>query len=326
MFEILDITASFFAIIALGAFTKFIGLFNEKSSQIFSNFAFYVALPPMIITSIIANPIKDFLNFDYIVRFEIATLIIFIFSYIVAKFIFKLKSNENSVFALNATYSNYGYIGIPLVILLFGKKAILPAALILVFDIAFVLSLVAIFSTKFNNSSAFLNLINTLKSILKNPVIISCLIGFLLSFYDFNLGKIPEETLNILSGAAVPTALFAIGIIIVSKSVEKAYSELIFISLIKLIMHPLLVILLFVFWPTDGLKMLDIMWIQVAIIFSCLPVAATVFPVSKYYKAYVLKTSSAIIVTTVISILTIPIVLHLVINKNIYNVFQLLFS
>ena len=59
--------------------------------------------------------------------------------------------------------------------------------------------------------------------------------------------------------------------------------------------------------------------IQVAIIFSCLPVAATVFPVSQYYKAYVLKTSSAIVVTTVISILTIPIVLLLVTNKNIYN-------
>ena len=326
MFEILSITTSFFAIIALGAFTKYIGLFDEKSSQIFSNFAFYVALPPMIITSIMANPIKGLINFDYIVRFEIATLIIFILSYTVAKFIFKLKSNENSVFALNATYSNYGYIGLPLVLLLFGQKAIVPAAIILVFDIAFVLALVAVFSTNFNNTSGFLNFINALKSIIKNPVIISCVIGLLLSFYELNLGKIPEETLNILSGAAVPTALFAIGIIIVSKSVEKAYSELIFISFIKLIMHPLLVILLFVFWSSDSLEMLDIMWLQVAIIFSCLPVAATVFPVSQYYKAYVLKTSSAIIVTTVISILTIPIVLLLVIDKNIYNFLQLLFS
>ena len=42
MFEILSITASFFAIIALGAFTKYIGLFDEKSSQIFSNFALRV--------------------------------------------------------------------------------------------------------------------------------------------------------------------------------------------------------------------------------------------------------------------------------------------
>ena len=319
MLEILGITTSFFAIIALGAFTKYIGLFDEKSSQIFSNFAFYVALPPMIIISIIANPIKDFINFEYIVRFEIATLIIFIFSYTVAKFIFKLKNNENSVFALNATYSNYGYIGLPLVLLLFGQKAVLPAALILVFDIAFVLALVAVFSTKFNNPSALVNLLEAFKSILKNPVIISCVIGLLLSFYELNLGKIPTETLNILSGAAVPTALFAIGIIIVSKSVEKAYSELIFISFIKLIMHPLLVILLFVFWSTDSLKMLDLMWIQVAIIFSCLPVAATVFPVSQYYKAYVLKTSSAIIVTTIISIFTIPIVLLLVTNKNVYN-------
>ena len=183
MFEILGITASFFAIIALGAFTKYIGLFDEKSSQIFSNFAFYVALPPMIITSIIANPIKGLINFDYIVRFEIATLIIFILSYTVAKFIFKLKSNENSVFALNATYSNYGYIGLPLVLLLFGQKAIVPAAIILVFDIAFVLALVAVFSTNFNNTSGFLNFINALKSIIKNPVIISCVIGLLLSVF-----------------------------------------------------------------------------------------------------------------------------------------------
>ena len=319
MLEILGITASFFAIIALGAFTKYIGLFDEKSSQIFSNFAFYVALPPMIITSIMANPIKGLIHFDYIFRFEIATLIIFVFSYSVAKFIFKLKNNENSVFALNATYSNYGYIGLPLVLLLFGQKAVLPAALILVFDIAFVLALVAVFSTNFNNNSGFLNFINALKSIIKNPVIISCVIGLLLSFYELNLGKISAETLSILSGAAVPTALFAIGIIIVSKTIEKAYSELIFISFIKLIMHPLLVILLFVFWSSDSLKMLDIMWLQVAIIFSCLPVAATVFPVSQYYKAYVLKTSSAIIVTTIISIVTIPFILWIVNENNFSN-------
>ncbi|MDB2700406.1 AEC family transporter [Alphaproteobacteria bacterium] len=319
MFDILGITLSFFAIIALGAFTKYIGLFDEKSSQIFSNFAFYIALPPLLIISIMANPLKGHINFDYIVRFETATLIIFLSTYIVAKFIFKLNGSENSVFALNSTFSNYGYIGIPLVILLFGQEAVLPASLILVFDISFVLALVAIFSTNFNSSSAFLNLIKVLKSILKNPVIISCVVGLLLSYSDFNLGKIPEETLNILSGAAVPTALFAIGIIIVSKKVEKAYSELIFISVVKLIIHPLLVILLFLFWSSDTLKMLDIMWMQVAIIFSCLPVAANVFPVSQYYKSYVSKTSSAIIVTTIISIITIPTILLLVTNENISN-------
>ncbi len=319
MLEILAITSSFFAIIALGALTKHIGLFDEKSSQTFSNFAFYIALPPMIITSIIANPIKGLINFNYIIRFEIATLIIFILTYLVAKFLFKLKSNESSVFALNATYSNYGYIGIPLVILLFGPKAIYPASLILVFDIAFVLALVAIFSNNFKNTSAFSKFIITFKSILKNPVIISCLIGLFLSFFEINLRKIPESILNVLSGAAVPTALFAIGIIIVSKKIEKAYSELMFISFIKLFIHPVLVFSLFFFWSTDELKMLELIWFQVAIIFSCLPVAATVFPVSQYYQAYILKTSSAIIITTLISIVTIPIVLLLVTNKNFYN-------
>ena len=77
MTEIIGITSSFFAVIALGAFTKRIGLFDEKSSQIFSNFAFYVALPPLIITSIMNNQVSGIINFDYIIRFEIATLIFF---------------------------------------------------------------------------------------------------------------------------------------------------------------------------------------------------------------------------------------------------------
>ena len=86
MTEIIGITSSFFAVIALGAFTKYIGLFDEKSSQIFSNFAFYVALPPLIITSIMNNQVSGIINFDYIIRFEIATLIIFLFSYFFGPF------------------------------------------------------------------------------------------------------------------------------------------------------------------------------------------------------------------------------------------------
>ena len=53
-----------------------------------------------------------------------------------------------------------------------------------------------------------------------------------------------------------------------TKSYVYTLSELIFISFIKLIIHPLLVILLFVFWSTDSLKMLDLMWIQVANYFA----------------------------------------------------------
>ena len=68
MLEILGITSSFFAVIALGALTKYIGLFDEKSSQIFSIFAFYIALPPLIIVSIMSNPVKGLLNFKGVQR------------------------------------------------------------------------------------------------------------------------------------------------------------------------------------------------------------------------------------------------------------------
>jgi predicted permease len=72
-----------------------------------------------------------------------------------------------------------------------------------------------------------------------------------------------------------------------------------------LIVHPLLVALFFL-----GIPGQDPLWIKVAILSSCLPVAANVFMLANHYGAYTGRTASAILVSTVFASTTVPVFLY----------------
>ena len=76
-------------------------------------------------------------------------------------------------------------------------------------------------------------------------------------------------------------------------------------QLFRLILHPLLVALLFL-----GLPGVDPLWIKIAIMSACLPVAANVFVVADNYGAYGVQSASATLVTTIAASLTVPLYLY----------------
>ena len=61
----------------------------------------------------------------------------------------------------------------------------------------------------------------------------------------------PDIFLKFLAGAAAPTALFALGITLVGQPLREAWAELSLLVLMKLLLHPLLIIVVFCkpIWP-----------------------------------------------------------------------------
>ena len=131
MYTVLSITIPFFAIIFLGMFFKAKKIFNDEFSKNLTEFALYVTLPPFIFLNIIKSSNNTIFNWDFIIRFEIVTLLILISSFFIYKYFFKKNNKLSSLFALNASYPNYGYMGIPLAILAFGDKSAIPISIIL---------------------------------------------------------------------------------------------------------------------------------------------------------------------------------------------------
>ena len=305
MGDILSLTIPFFGIILLGAFSRSSGFFDEQAGRILARFAFFVVLPAFMFVSITSAPVSEVANPHFILRYEAVTIIIFALGIVFATRILGLSGRSSGIFALNATYPNYGYIGVPLAILAFGEGAVVPMSLILVCDSIMLLLLTAIFTRDKGSGDLSSTLVQMLRSMSGNPLLLSVLTGFIFSASGLTLPQMPIFFLDMLAGAAAPTALFALGITLVGQPIRSARAELGTITILKLVIHPLLMAAVMLTMPG-----LDMLWIQTAILFACLPVAANVFALSEFYQAYSGRTATSIMLTTLIASVSVPATLY----------------
>ena len=311
MFEVLLIFIPFYGLITVGIFLRFLNFFQKSFFYDLSKLTFYIIMPAFIMLSIANVDIKKFFQYKFILLYEINTIIIFILSAIISKNIFLLTRAQSGIFGLNCSYPNYGYIGIPLSILAFGNKAALPIALIIFADTIVLLMLTIFFISISNNKLSFLKRLELLIiSLLKNPLMLAVIFGTIISFFELRLYISIKNFLNILAGAAIPLALISIGgLLQINNIMYYKFKELGFISIMKLVIHPILITGAFVFFDFQ-----NIIWLKTAILASCLPVASNVFLISNSYNTFQSESAQAITLSTIFSTFSIPIVLYILIN------------
>ena len=310
MYTVLSITLPFFAIIFFGTFFRVSKIFDNNSSKILTKYALYVTLPPFMFINILKASNEVIFDFNFIIRFEIVTIILLTSTFLISLFIIKNNKKDSSLFALNSSYPNYGYMGIPLCILAFGEIAAVPISLILLIDTIVLLSFITFFIDYDQKKSFFIEIYNLFFSMLKNPILVAAIFGFLFVLFKLKLPLIIFNFLEIISYAATPTALFAIGINLFNKVEKNSLNQVFTISIFKLIFHPFLIFFIFFFYSEN----ISPLWIKVAILCSSLPVAGNVFAMSIFYNSFTKKTSDSILMTTVLSTFSVPIILFLLIN------------
>jgi len=304
MAEVLNISIPFFALIFLGFGARAIGFIDESGARPMSKFAFFVTLPPFMFLKVSASEPAAILNWGFVWRFETSTIVMFLLAAAIGRWLFTLKRRECGIFGLNVAYPNYGYMGIPLAILAFGDAAALPMALILFADTIVLLTLTSFFVA--NNDGTIHNAgLKIMRTMITNPLVLAVVAGLLFSATGLPMPSIPAQFGTLLAGAAAPVALFALGATLYGQPLRAAAGEISLIAGLKLIVHPLLISLLFV-----GIPGQDPLWVKVAILSACLPVAANVFMLANYYGAYIGRSASAILASTVLASATVPLFLY----------------
>jgi len=308
MATVLSISVPFFTIIFLGMFTRSLGFFQRADARTLSKFAFYVTVPPMLFVNLSDKDPVQMLNWSFIWRFELASLVILLSGALLASRLFSLSRSESGMYGLNAAYPNYGYMGIPLCILTFGDAAAMPLAVILFVDSILLFGFAAIVVSD-KGTNWFGTISEVLRTMAKNPFLIAIAASLVFSGSGVQIPLFIDRVLSLLAGAATPVALFALGVTVFGQSLQSSRGELIGIGLFRLIIHPLLIALLFL-----GLPGVDPLWVKVAMMSACLPVAANVFVVADNYGTYGAQSATATLVTTIAASLTVPLYLYWVLN------------
>ena len=296
-------TLPFFAIIGLGFMAGRRGFFNAEATAYLTKFVFYFALSAMLFKFSANLSLGEVLDWQVIWAYLLGTMAV----YILATGVCLARGEDIPTTAVEsqcAVIGNVGFLGIPMLLLLFGEASIGPNMLVLMVDLIVFSSLIVILITGARDGRMSLGILRTITlGLLRNPMIVSIVLGLSWSALDFPIPEVFNTFLDLLGSAATPGALFAIGASLASKSAERL-SVAGWITFCKLVLHPAAVaICALVIFDIDPFSA------GVIIAAAALPVAGNVFMLAQHYGVAAQRASTAILISTAISIVTLSLVI-----------------
>ncbi len=303
MLEIFLKTLPFFAVIGVGYWAGRVKFFTPEATGYLTKFVFYFALSAMLFRFSANLSITDILDWSYIQAYFYASL--FVYLCVTAVALLRRRSvEEAAIEAQCSVIGNVGFLGVPMLVLLMGADAIGPVMLTLAVDLIFFGSLVVILITGSRDGRMSAGVLKTVGlGLLKNPMIVSIVLGFAWSASKAPIPVPLNEFLSILGGAATPGALFAIGASLATKSAGRLQVAT-WLSFAKLVLHPFAVavcaIWLFAVDPYSA---------SVMIAAAALPVAGNVYMIAQHYGVAPARVSASILISTVVSILTVSLII-----------------
>ncbi|MCC2095309.1 MAG: AEC family transporter [Hyphomicrobiales bacterium] len=301
MQPVLDIVIPVFGIIAAGYFCGYRGLLGDDASSALNQFVYWVALPALLFKAMASVSLSDLMNVPFIASFLGAIIVLWAMAILTARILFGLTLAQASLHGMNGIYGNSGYMGIPLAVTAFGTAATLPAIIVTVVNTAFVVG-VAIVLIEYDRSEkarAGKLAAKVTGALVRNPMLMAPFAGIAYAATGWPLPEAAKSFTGLLGAAAGPCALFSIGLFMVGKKLSEGRAETLAMTVTKLVLQPsLTAFLLFYVWPADPT------WTKVAILMAALPTGTGSFVLAQAYGIYVLRTSSATLATTVLSVVT----------------------
>jgi predicted permease len=212
---------------------------------------------------------------------------------------------------MGSAYSNALLIGLPLISAGLGEKALLPVFMLISIHSAILFFLVTLFAEGNGGDGRSIGNIlrQTLGSLVKNPIIIGLVLGLLANLFSLAIPKPLDTAIGIISGAALPCALFVLGGSLSAYKLAGHFKEAWTLVALKTVIQPFLVWLL-----AFGVFQLDPLWGAVAVMMAAMPVGVNVYIIAQKYQVCIPSVSSAIFISTSLAIVTQSLLLALFIQ------------
>lgn len=230
-----------FIMILLGYFFRRIRLIDENFINTANKFVYTSAITSYLFRSTAMSDFHNIIDLKFILFITASTILGFIFVWLIAEIIFKNKSLIGT-FVQGSFRGNFAYIGIPMAISILGEGRAAKSSLVIMFVVplynilsVFILSLRSSKNKKIKFIRIFLN-------VLKNPLIISILLGVLFSVLNIKIPYMIDKPLQYLGNTATPLALILIGGSFSFKNSRKILKPAVLAALLKTAVIPIIVI------------------------------------------------------------------------------------
>ncbi|NDY81687.1 AEC family transporter [Orrella sp. NBD-18] len=301
MAPVIDAVFPIFALILTGWLCARFKLLSALSMEGLNKFVIYLALPSQLFYAMAHARLTDLAQPGFFLSFGIS-----IFTTAGVQAYLSRHSPQHPVDrmidCMTSGYSNCGFMGIPLCLMIFGSASLGPSIIATLFTVSllFAVTIAFIELQRNRDGNVLKTLLKILAAMLRNPLLIAPLLGVAISASPWSLPVSVDRYFNLLGEAATPCALISIGLFLAQSSKSVAGDGVYRIVALKLILQPLIAAfcVLFIFDMPS-------MWALIAILMAALPVGTGPFMMANLYARDASSSARAILLSTVLSVMTI---------------------
>lgn len=307
MSAVFSVALPVFALILTGAFAGWRRLLGADVTGAINLFVVWLALPAVLFQAMAHIHLPDLLNPGLLTAYCLAIVIPFAISLLWSRR-GGAGTGDSAMRAMAATYSNVGYMGLPLCRIAFGDAALVPGVITLVITACphFAVAVACLEFDRPSGGGIWRTVRRVGGALARNPLLISPAFGLAIALSGVQLPVAADRYLTLLGAAATPCALVASGMMLIETS--ERFQPLLVAQLValKLLVQPAIA------WAfAFHVVTLPPVWAETAVIMSALPTGAGAFILAKLYGRQVAATSGTVLVSTVLSFGTLSVLLSL---------------
>ncbi|NYH40379.1 hypothetical protein HNR22_000106 [Micromonospora jinlongensis] len=278
------------------------GLLGEAAASVLGRFVFHLAMPAALFLALSRMPLSGFAGRS-LLAFGVSTAAVVGFGWVGASRLFGREPGERPIWGMAAGYVNSANLGIPIATQVLGDVSFLAEVVLL--QVLVVTPVILVALDRHSDPAGRVRVRRIASLPVRNPVILASLLGVACSATGLHLPSTASASLTLLSGAAVPAALVALGASLHRTAPSRAGpaemakpAELAVITALKLVAQPVIAY-------AAGLALhLSAPQLLAVVVCAGLPTAQNTFIYSQEYGVGEAVANRAVVVTTTLSLAT----------------------
>lgn len=284
--------------IIVGMLLKRFNVLNEQHSSLLSKIVLNISLPSLIFTNIATADIGGDMIYLPIISFGLSFICILIgLAYSKIRGYSKVKT---WTIIILLAMMNTAFIGYPIVLGVYGNEGFLHA---IFYDLAIAVMFV-IFGVTLSNVFG-----GDKREVLKNGLTFiplwAIVLGIIFNVFNIPMGYVLENSLNYLGNSAIPLIMLSLGLTINFREFRSYLSDTLCLSFFRLLLAPVILYVILLWVDFDGLIL------RVSVLESAMPTAMNALVLAITYNLDVELVSSVVFVTTILSLITLPVIISI---------------
>ncbi len=290
-----NVVAPLILYMGVGALLRKTGIVEVRAFRGANTIVFYAALPLLCFRAIAASDLSAVFDSPFLLYSIIGILLLYALASFIIPRVCKVDQRR-SVLIMGTFRSNDAIFGLGVATALLGEDhmALMALAIALSVPLFNVLSVISMEHYQ-GGETKFRRLV---LRILKNPVLIGCLAGFVASWTHLELPEVLATPVNGIASLTTPLAFIALGGTMTFDALKKNRTAITIVSLLRLLLIPVVALTIFL-----ALGFRDESIVVALIIFGA-PVAMATYTMSAGMGADDELAGSLVAVTSVLSIVT----------------------